>query len=229
MACQLPLLALLIPLGVEGHEVNREKYVPLLPYKPGQPNGLLITSGLMTNNGLAKRALNAALDCHQSAYGCCVDGITVAKGPGKLGCDIVTPGAPPSCERSKYGCCKDGITPALNFLKRGCTEALWKDIDEAMITHLNRDPEDDQAITVLKPGEIGNEPKKSDAKSSGEKSEGKDTPGKPKADEKEKDTGSSKIDVNAMTIPDELLHNPVEPSLERAVKAARLEAKAAGL
>ncbi|KAH9487494.1 hypothetical protein Btru_075974, partial [Bulinus truncatus] len=56
--------------------------------------------------------------CRESAYGCCYDGVTPAKGPNKVGCPRLIGG----CRGTRYGCCKDGVTSARGSNKEGCEE-----------------------------------------------------------------------------------------------------------
>nr|KAI8740359.1 papilin-like [Biomphalaria glabrata] len=64
----------------------------------------------------------AVSECRYTTYGCCTDGVSVAKGPSMDGC-------PPrrligGCAGTRYGCCKDGITSARGRNKEGCEEAM---------------------------------------------------------------------------------------------------------
>lgn len=51
--------------------------------------------------------------CQQSKHGCCGDERTHATGPNQQGCD---------CSTSKYGCCPDGQTEATGPKFQGCTD-----------------------------------------------------------------------------------------------------------
>lgn len=53
----------------------------------------------------------AGCGCQYSAYGCCPDNITAARGPDAEGC---------GCQYTKYGCCPNGYTPAAGPEFKGC-------------------------------------------------------------------------------------------------------------
>ncbi|XP_059480274.1 papilin isoform X2 [Neocloeon triangulifer] len=59
--------------------------------------------------------------CSSTKYGCCIDGITAAKGPFKEGC-----AHPKTCHETKYGCCQDGVTIAKHPYLIGCKPADCK-------------------------------------------------------------------------------------------------------
>lgn len=48
------------------------------------------------------------MDCANSTYGCCPDGIISAEGPNFENCGVIDS---ENCTLSQYGCCPDGITP----------------------------------------------------------------------------------------------------------------------
>ena len=63
-------------------------------------------------------------DCSQSAYGCCPDDVTEARGPDFAGChqkDAIPHGY---CVESEFGCCPDGVTAARGPFGRGCPNVL---------------------------------------------------------------------------------------------------------
>lgn len=49
--------------------------------------------------------------CEYSAFGCCPDNETVARGPDNAGC---------GCQYTEYGCCPDNHTPAAGEDFNGC-------------------------------------------------------------------------------------------------------------
>ena len=49
--------------------------------------------------------------CQYSAYGCCPDNATVARGPDAEGC---------GCQYTKFGCCPNRYTPAAGPEFQGC-------------------------------------------------------------------------------------------------------------
>ncbi|KAF7704647.1 hypothetical protein HF521_021719 [Silurus meridionalis] len=55
--------------------------------------------------------------CHQTAFGCCHDGVTPATGPHGQGCYQTS-----SCTHTRYGCCQDSVTQAHGPNKEGCPE-----------------------------------------------------------------------------------------------------------
>ncbi|XP_060790679.1 papilin isoform X1 [Neoarius graeffei] len=55
--------------------------------------------------------------CHQTAFGCCHDGVTPASGPHGQGCYQTS-----SCAHTRYGCCQDSVTQAHGPNKEGCPE-----------------------------------------------------------------------------------------------------------
>lgn len=84
-----------------------------------------------------------AVTCEESAYGCCVDGVSTALGPGLEGCPEtgtvtsettitaemapVTPETIPVtpeplilCGETQYGCCPDGVSAANGPHQEGC-------------------------------------------------------------------------------------------------------------
>ncbi|XP_006817461.1 papilin-like, partial [Saccoglossus kowalevskii] len=91
------------------------------------------------------------LDCEDSEFGCCLNGITAADGPFQYGCPPVsyrdcvdtvhgccedgeTPASGPDfegcgqeiltgCQATEYGCCDDGVSFALAADKAGCPES----------------------------------------------------------------------------------------------------------
>lgn len=56
--------------------------------------------------------------CASTLYGCCPDGITVAKGEKFVGCDFVPAH---ECLTSEYGCCPDGTKSAEGSGYEGCS------------------------------------------------------------------------------------------------------------
>ncbi|KAK2706695.1 hypothetical protein QYM36_014662 [Artemia franciscana] len=58
------------------------------------------------------------VDCKETEFGCCPDGISTALGEKYFGCDIVTEG----CESSQFGCCEDQMTTASGPNGYGCPE-----------------------------------------------------------------------------------------------------------
>ncbi|XP_068083649.1 papilin [Anabrus simplex] len=57
------------------------------------------------------------LTCDSSKFGCCLDGVTEAKGPFNEGCPTYE-----TCKETKYGCCPDDVSPALGPNEEGCPE-----------------------------------------------------------------------------------------------------------
>ncbi|KAJ8308387.1 hypothetical protein KUTeg_013261 [Tegillarca granosa] len=60
--------------------------------------------------------------CQSTTYGCCDDGTSVALGPNQEGCDEGSGDDDNFCEQSVHGCCSDGVTPAQGPNKEGCGE-----------------------------------------------------------------------------------------------------------
>ncbi|XP_059610562.1 papilin isoform X1 [Phlebotomus argentipes] len=56
--------------------------------------------------------------CVTSAFGCCSDNSTAAKGPFEEGCP-----APKTCADTKHGCCPDKLSPAKGPKNRGCPKS----------------------------------------------------------------------------------------------------------
>lgn len=53
------------------------------------------------------------MDCANSTYGCCPDGIISAEGPNFENCGVIDS---ENCTLSYFGCCPDGITPGNFYL-----------------------------------------------------------------------------------------------------------------
>jgi papilin len=60
--------------------------------------------------------------CARSTYGCCLDGVTAARGPQFEGCTDTN--YEETCVDEPYGCCPDGVTSALGPGLAGCGHRL---------------------------------------------------------------------------------------------------------
>ncbi|XP_072747679.1 papilin isoform X3 [Anoplolepis gracilipes] len=65
-----------------------------------------------------KRQCKPRKSCKKTPFGCCYDGITVARGPFGQGCPT-----PQTCNETRYGCCLDGVSPATGPENAGCPDS----------------------------------------------------------------------------------------------------------
>ncbi|XP_043929994.1 papilin isoform X2 [Protopterus annectens] len=92
----------------ERKEVERAPSVP----RPDDINPLVPSWD--SYGGRQELIIARPLDCTRSLYGCCSDGQTSARGPGKEGCPVIP------CQETRHGCCPDGITAAQGPNAAGC-------------------------------------------------------------------------------------------------------------
>ncbi|GAB1602605.1 papilin-like, partial, partial [Argonauta hians] len=59
--------------------------------------------------------------CESSRYGCCPDGVTAARGENYAGCRQVVVGG---CAGTRFGCCPDGVTAARGENYGGCRQVV---------------------------------------------------------------------------------------------------------
>ncbi|GFO35486.1 papilin [Plakobranchus ocellatus] len=60
--------------------------------------------------------------CQRSQYGCCTDGVTIARGPNDEGCPGQERPVVGGCAGTRHGCCADNVTSARGPNKEGCPE-----------------------------------------------------------------------------------------------------------
>jgi hypothetical protein len=89
--------------------------------------------------------------CAKSAYGCCLDGATAARGPQFDGC--AEGQYEETCADEPYGCCPDGVTSALGPEFAGCGHRLQNageivyDGNQIRVGNGGRNAEDQLSLT----------------------------------------------------------------------------------
>ncbi|XP_065332270.1 papilin isoform X3 [Cloeon dipterum] len=74
--------------------------------------------GVTAAKGPFKEGCAHPKTCKDTKYSCCPDGISMAKGPYLFGCKL------PDCQKTLYGCCKDNVTAATGNDFEGCEDEL---------------------------------------------------------------------------------------------------------